>query len=240
MTNAIDLIAWLELDEAARAAELLANVTLHMHPPFQVWTESVPEDQHQSLVDEGCYHFLTGGGSFIQAIVNGYGGVRLSWDAAAAAAGGGVVGGGSGSGSSSSNSSSGDSSSSSSGGGDNSTAAVLTLQLSLPPNVTAMKLRAVAFRGAAVDVSVAEEVPPGGGQLGNTTVCLARPVPTTGEGEGERTMTGSGHHFQAEAEGTVGGLSVVWPDDSSAQTAKLTLVGQCCSGTGRAELRVVY
>jgi hypothetical protein len=78
MTSAIDIIGWLEVGEAGRAAALLPNASSdHMHPPFAVWTESDAADQHQSLVDEGCYHFMTGAGGFVQAMVNGYGGVRV-------------------------------------------------------------------------------------------------------------------------------------------------------------------
>ena len=81
MTSSISLIAWLELGETDRAAQWLQNATSHIHAPFAVWTESTSPDQHQSLTDEGCYHFMTGAGGFVQSVVNGYGGVRVHTNA---------------------------------------------------------------------------------------------------------------------------------------------------------------
>jgi len=51
-----------------------------MQKPFNVWTETKLQDQHKSVVDEGCYNFLTGAGGFIQSLIYGYGGLRIRDD----------------------------------------------------------------------------------------------------------------------------------------------------------------
>eukprot|EP00662_Eupelagonemidae_sp_cell21_P010440 gene10440-10248_t len=50
----------------------------HVHPPFHVWTESTDPVQKGSLTDAGCYNFLTGTGGYVQALANGYGGLRIT------------------------------------------------------------------------------------------------------------------------------------------------------------------
>lgn len=76
MTKSISVIDWLQVNETLLAAKYLANSTLNIQRPFNVWTESSSPNQHSSAKDMGCYNFMTGGGGFIQSIVHGYGGVR--------------------------------------------------------------------------------------------------------------------------------------------------------------------
>jgi trehalose/maltose hydrolase-like predicted phosphorylase len=79
MTSSVSVVGWLELGEAERAAKWMKNQTAHIHAPFNVWTESKSANQHQTLKDEGCYNFMTGGGGFIQSMMHGYGGLRIRW-----------------------------------------------------------------------------------------------------------------------------------------------------------------
>ena len=51
-----------------------------MWAPFNVWTESNSQDQHKSMVDMGCYNFMTGAAGFIQSIAYGFGGLRFRED----------------------------------------------------------------------------------------------------------------------------------------------------------------
>ena len=75
----MSVVGWLELREAARAAEWLANSTAHMHTPFNVWTESKSKNQRPTLQDEGCFNFMTGCGGHVQSIFAGYFGLRIKW-----------------------------------------------------------------------------------------------------------------------------------------------------------------
>ena len=77
MSSAMHAVAWLELDgdDAPSNAWLeLGTVLDFQQPPFDVWTETADYDTHTA--DEGCFHFATGAGGFLQAMVYGYGGVR--------------------------------------------------------------------------------------------------------------------------------------------------------------------
>ncbi|XP_053692205.1 protein-glucosylgalactosylhydroxylysine glucosidase-like [Sabethes cyaneus] len=74
MTWPIHTIGWLELGEKERAATLLEkSYREYLRPPFSVWNK-MPLD-----FAEGS-NFVTGAGGFLQSILNGYGGIRLSND----------------------------------------------------------------------------------------------------------------------------------------------------------------
>jgi len=68
MTWAMHVIAWLELGEPAEAARLWPLSFANAHEPFQIWTETPTG---------GAVNFITGAGGFLQAILFGYGGIRL-------------------------------------------------------------------------------------------------------------------------------------------------------------------
>jgi len=57
-------IGHLELGDIDTATEWM-NKSMLMWGPFNVWTESDSEDQHKTLVDMGCYNFLTGAAGFL-------------------------------------------------------------------------------------------------------------------------------------------------------------------------------
>ena len=77
MTTPIHAIVWLSLGETVRAqAELNRSLHAACYGPFHVRNEI---DKHADIVG-GHYdnsHFLTGDGGFLQAILNGYGGLRI-------------------------------------------------------------------------------------------------------------------------------------------------------------------
>ena len=53
-----------------------------MQRPFHAWTESRDPQQHPSAKDEGCYNFMTGAGGWVQSLIHGYGGARVTADGA--------------------------------------------------------------------------------------------------------------------------------------------------------------
>lgn len=69
MTWAMHAIGWLELNEPSRAASMFTRAYANSHKPFGVWTETPLG---------GTTNFVTGAGGFLQALINGYGGARLS------------------------------------------------------------------------------------------------------------------------------------------------------------------
>ena len=74
MTWGIFATNWIELGEEAKAAEQFnRSYAPYVRPPFNIWTEV------QNGV--GAVNFVTGAGGFLQAIVSGYGGVRIKPDA---------------------------------------------------------------------------------------------------------------------------------------------------------------
>lgn len=74
MTWGIHTIGFLDLNDQAEAAKLLErSYSLYTREPFMVWSEAI-------LGVNGAGNFITGAGGFLQAIINGYGGVRLHFD----------------------------------------------------------------------------------------------------------------------------------------------------------------
>lgn len=74
MTWGIHTIGFLDLNDQAEAAKLLErSYSLYTREPFKVWSEAI-------LGVNGAGNFITGAGGFLQAIINGYGGVRLHFD----------------------------------------------------------------------------------------------------------------------------------------------------------------
>jgi len=64
-------IAWLALGDRARAEFMYNQSFAHLSSPFLVWKEcTVPDGKHMN--------FLTGAGGFLQNVLYGYGGVRLT------------------------------------------------------------------------------------------------------------------------------------------------------------------
>ena len=83
MSSAMQAVAWFELkdqdyDALSRGESELQSVLSFIQPPFDVWTETADYDTH--IADMGCFHFMTGAGGFIQAIIYGLGGVRYRSD----------------------------------------------------------------------------------------------------------------------------------------------------------------
>ncbi|XP_058826517.1 protein-glucosylgalactosylhydroxylysine glucosidase-like [Topomyia yanbarensis] len=74
VTWPIHTIGWLELGELNLAAETFRkSYNEYLRPPFNVWN-MMPMDF------AGGSNFVTGAGGFLQAVLNGYGGIRLSID----------------------------------------------------------------------------------------------------------------------------------------------------------------
>lgn len=74
MTWAIHVINYLDIDDVEKATEILnRSYSVYQRKPFYVWTEVT--EQY-----EGAGNFITGAGGFLQAIINGYGGIRLRDD----------------------------------------------------------------------------------------------------------------------------------------------------------------
>lgn len=80
MTQSMHTIGYVELKESDKADKFLNQSMQNMWEPFNVWTESHSQDQKKSMVDMGCYNFLTGAAGFIQSIIYGYGGLRYRED----------------------------------------------------------------------------------------------------------------------------------------------------------------
>ncbi|XP_052562857.1 protein-glucosylgalactosylhydroxylysine glucosidase-like [Culex pipiens pallens] len=71
MTWPIIAIGWLDLDEPTLAAtHLRRSYQPYLRPPFNVWNE-------RPAGFGGASNFVTGAGGFLQAILNGYAGIRL-------------------------------------------------------------------------------------------------------------------------------------------------------------------
>lgn len=69
MSRAIHAILWARLgDEQKALAELDAAWRRNVHGPFLLWSETP---------NNGCINFLTGIGGFLQALLNGFGGVQV-------------------------------------------------------------------------------------------------------------------------------------------------------------------
>mmetsp|Transcript_17310 Transcript_17310/g.51772 ORF Transcript_17310/g.51772 Transcript_17310/m.51772 type:complete len:280 (+) Transcript_17310:63-902(+) len=68
MTWAIHAIGYLENGDVAVAAPLFNRSFANVQPPFGVWTETPTG---------GATNFITGAGGFLQAVLNGYGGLRI-------------------------------------------------------------------------------------------------------------------------------------------------------------------
>lgn len=72
MTWSMFAIGHLQLKNVEKAAELFERQYVHVQEPFQVWCEE-PQGR-------GAVNFITGMGGFLQAVLFGYGGVRLLCD----------------------------------------------------------------------------------------------------------------------------------------------------------------
>jgi hypothetical protein len=80
MTDAVNAILHLALNQTDMARASMDLVEMHSHQPFFVWTEDKRAIQKTSLIDMGCYNFLTGAGGYVQALTSGYGGLRITPD----------------------------------------------------------------------------------------------------------------------------------------------------------------
>jgi trehalose/maltose hydrolase-like predicted phosphorylase len=72
MTKAMFAIGWLELGNVRNASTSFRESYQNVREPFKVWTEYPSGD--------GTVNFITGMGGFLQAVVFGYGGLRLHPD----------------------------------------------------------------------------------------------------------------------------------------------------------------
>ncbi|CAF2594072.1 unnamed protein product [Rotaria sp. Silwood2] len=73
MTWSMHTIGFLELNDFEKAQRLFRRAyEIYVRPPFNVWTEA------QDSI--GAVNFITGAGGFLQAIIFGYGGLRLRLD----------------------------------------------------------------------------------------------------------------------------------------------------------------
>ena len=72
MTKAMFAIGWLELGNNRNASRSFRESYQNVREPFKVWTEYPSGD--------GAVNFITGMGGFLQAVVFGYGGLRLHPD----------------------------------------------------------------------------------------------------------------------------------------------------------------
>ncbi|XP_069480190.1 protein-glucosylgalactosylhydroxylysine glucosidase isoform X2 [Ambystoma mexicanum] len=70
MTWSMFAVGWLELKEIQRAQSQLQKCFANISEPFKIWTESAD--------GSGAVNFLTGMGGFLQAVLFGYTGFRLS------------------------------------------------------------------------------------------------------------------------------------------------------------------
>uniref|UniRef100_A0A2K5F435 Protein-glucosylgalactosylhydroxylysine glucosidase n=1 Tax=Aotus nancymaae TaxID=37293 RepID=A0A2K5F435_AOTNA len=70
MTWSMFAVGWMELKDAARARDLLDRSFANMAEPFKVWTENSD--------GSGAVNFLTGMGGFLQAVLFGCTGFRLT------------------------------------------------------------------------------------------------------------------------------------------------------------------
>ena len=72
MTKAMFAIGWLELGQLRNASTSFRESYQNVREPFKVWTEYPSGD--------GAVNFITGMGGFLQAVLFGYGGLRLHPD----------------------------------------------------------------------------------------------------------------------------------------------------------------
>eukprot|EP01125_Pyxidicula_operculata_P013065 TRINITY_DN4317_c0_g2_i1.p1 TRINITY_DN4317_c0_g2~~TRINITY_DN4317_c0_g2_i1.p1 ORF type:complete len:701 (-),score=160.28 TRINITY_DN4317_c0_g2_i1:239-2341(-) len=68
MTFAMEVVGWLELGLPDTAAQLWKEAWANAKDPYMVWTETPTG---------GTVNFITGAGGFLQAVLNGYGGIRI-------------------------------------------------------------------------------------------------------------------------------------------------------------------
>uniref|UniRef100_A0A6B2KZB4 Protein-glucosylgalactosylhydroxylysine glucosidase n=1 Tax=Arcella intermedia TaxID=1963864 RepID=A0A6B2KZB4_9EUKA len=68
MTFAMETVAFLELGNNAAADTVWFKSWVNAHDPYMVWTETPTA---------GTVNFITGAGGFLQAMLNGYGGIRI-------------------------------------------------------------------------------------------------------------------------------------------------------------------
>ena len=68
MTYGVYAIGWIAEGKLARAEPLFAKSYANVHEPYLVWTETP---------NGGAVNFITGAGGFLQAVINGYGGLRI-------------------------------------------------------------------------------------------------------------------------------------------------------------------
>ena len=74
MTHAMHTIGFLDLNQPGEAATMFQKTFgEYIREPFKVWSEARPPTV-------GVGNFITGAGGFLQAIINGYGGIRLHFD----------------------------------------------------------------------------------------------------------------------------------------------------------------
>lgn len=73
MTWGMHAIGWLETGDLVRASPLFQRSFANVHEPFDVWTESPTG---------GAINFITGAGGFLQAVLFGFGGLRVEDPAA--------------------------------------------------------------------------------------------------------------------------------------------------------------
>jgi len=71
MTWSMYAIAWLELEEFENATNNFLRSYANIQDPFNIWTETPTG---------GTVNFITGAGGFLQAVLFGYGGIRLHED----------------------------------------------------------------------------------------------------------------------------------------------------------------
>eukprot|EP00112_Aurelia_sp_Birch-Aquarium-sp1_P025643 Seg8630.1 transcript_id=Seg8630.1/GoldUCD/mRNA.D3Y31 product="Protein-glucosylgalactosylhydroxylysine glucosidase" protein_id=Seg8630.1/GoldUCD/D3Y31 len=72
MTHSMFSIGWLEIDETEKAALALYRNYGNIIGPFHVWSEIIG--------GKGATNFITAAGGFLQAVMFGYGGLRLKSD----------------------------------------------------------------------------------------------------------------------------------------------------------------
>ncbi|EGG14804.1 acid trehalase-like protein 1 [Cavenderia fasciculata] len=71
MTHSMYTIGWLELGNTTKASESWPLSYANAQQPFKIWTETPTG---------GCVNFITGAGGWLQALLFGYGGLRIHQD----------------------------------------------------------------------------------------------------------------------------------------------------------------
>jgi len=72
MTWAMHVIGWLELKQYTQATNIFNLSYANAKEPFSVWMENTDSS--------GAYNFITGAGGYLQALLFGFGGIRLGGD----------------------------------------------------------------------------------------------------------------------------------------------------------------